>query len=330
MNEGSFSLAQNAVIDCSVIIATRNRSKEICEVLSFLRDQITEGKFFYEVIIVDNNSDDDTNRKVKALINDYPVSLEYLYESRIGKGYALNLGIEKSRGKYIALTDDDVLIPKDWLSHIYRTFEETAADGVGGPIEAEWIGERPKWLGASLIRQLAIVNHGDELFASNTLETPFVGPNMAYKRELFMKYGGFELNHKNQDYEIYRFFLSCGCKLIYQPRMKVRHKIRSSSLSKKYFAKRFFHHGMRTDAGYEERCKSSKSVLGIPIWMMRFFVQLHFEALKSFLKGSKDDALWHWLRRYYYLGAMWDRLRKRISKAEFVRTKLNMRKISEP
>ncbi len=112
----------------SVVVPAYNTESmmELC--IKSLLSQ-TYPKDRYEIIIIDNNSTDDT----ASIIKKYPVI--YLSETEIQSPYAArNKGIKHAKGEIIAFTDSDCVADKDWISNAIVAFEDPAVVAVGGPI----------------------------------------------------------------------------------------------------------------------------------------------------------------------------------------------------
>lgn len=109
----------------SVIVPFLNEEKLIERCIKALLDQdFPSGEF--ELIFIDNGSHDlspDIARR-------YPVRL--LQESQKDPYIARNRGIEAAQGEFIAFTDADCLVDRNWLSGLYRSFQENHADIVIG------------------------------------------------------------------------------------------------------------------------------------------------------------------------------------------------------
>src|ERR1043165_6456419 len=97
----------------SVIIATYNRADEVVKTLESLQGLESSGP--WEVIIVDNNSTDNTRDVVLERVNSFPVPLRYIMEKEQGRSAALNAGIRAAKGEILAITDDDVRVGPHWL-----------------------------------------------------------------------------------------------------------------------------------------------------------------------------------------------------------------------
>jgi len=104
------------MINISVIICTYNRSNSLADTLLCLTKQTYESEN-WELIVVDNNSNDNTKEIISELSKQLP-NLTYKFEPQQGLSYARNLGINSAKGEIIAFTDDDVLPEKDWLVQI--------------------------------------------------------------------------------------------------------------------------------------------------------------------------------------------------------------------
>lgn len=291
-------------IDISVIIATCKRPFSLCETLLDLAKQETEGQFTYEVIVVDNNSRDETASVVRALMPEYPVPLTCYEELEQGKAYALNKGIGVARGALLAFTDNDIRLGKDWLKIIHETFVLYHADGVGGPTKPLWVGTRPDWLSDQLVRQLGIFDHGQVSFVIKEAKHFIIGANCAYRKSLFEKYGGYEPKDTFQDVGWFLEMLKLGHKIVYRPEMTVQHKVDSSEVTINRMKRRFWLHGRNCSLGISKE-KPCRTICRIPLWTIRLTIELHFLALKEWLCGNRDEALWHWLRRYIYLGMIY-------------------------
>src|SRR5215510_15106911 len=97
----------------SIIIASYNRDSELFKTLESLKALKSTGPC--EVIIVDNNSTDNTRQVVLEAIQSFPISLRYILEKEQGRSAALNAGIREAAGEILAITDDDVRVDPNWL-----------------------------------------------------------------------------------------------------------------------------------------------------------------------------------------------------------------------
>lgn len=103
----------------SVIVPAHNEEAFIGKCLDSLMKQTLNSKFF-EVIVVDNASDDKTSKIVKK----YPVKL--VYEAKKSVVWARQKGVDSSSGEIIVSADADTCYPPDWLKTIKANFERNS------------------------------------------------------------------------------------------------------------------------------------------------------------------------------------------------------------
>ncbi len=166
--------------DCliSVVIGTYNRAELLRVALKTLAAQ-TLPLAEYEVIVVDNNSTDETARVVEEARQHLP-SLRYCFERKPGISVARNHGWRVARGHYVAFTDDDSRLPAEWLATAKRLIFRHAPAAFGGPYLACYDGPKPPWF-------------KDSYESTNVSDTKgyLVGPNLFLRRYLLEATGGF-------------------------------------------------------------------------------------------------------------------------------------------
>ena len=128
----------------SVVIATYNRADELGKTIQSLSQLRVDEP--WEVLIVDNNSSDNTKDVVLKAAETFPVPLHHLFECEQGRSAALNTGIRAAQGEIIATTDDDVRVEPDWLTNAERALQNLNCDYLGGRALPIWSGARPKWI----------------------------------------------------------------------------------------------------------------------------------------------------------------------------------------
>ncbi|MCC7189894.1 MAG: glycosyltransferase family 2 protein [Anaerolineales bacterium] len=105
-------------IEITILISTRNRINEITECLTSLRKFGYMDRADIEIIVVDNNSSDDTTSYICRSF-----SIIYLVETKSGKSASLNRGIRSSHGQFIVFIDDDVVICSEtWIDELRSNF----------------------------------------------------------------------------------------------------------------------------------------------------------------------------------------------------------------
>jgi len=233
------------MIDFTVAICTYNGAKRFPEVLERLRaceqgtklTQVDRAQIFWEVLVVDNNSADNTAKVVQDYQADWPISfpLRYCFEPQQGLAFARQRAVMEARGKFIGFLDDDNLPNSDWIATAYA-FGEThpLAGAYGGQIHGDFEVEPPSQF-KKIASFLAIVERGS---------TPFVyqrhqgilppGSGLVVRKQawcenvpirLFLtgRIGGSML--ASEDLEALLYIQKGGWEIWYNPEMEIFHKI---------------------------------------------------------------------------------------------------------
>lgn len=239
--------------DISIIIATCNRSPLLLSVLTDLsRLKGCEG-IDYEIIVVDNNSKDSTKAVVEIFQQKLPGKIRYLFESRKGKSYALNLGIAQAEGEFLAFTDDDVKVDPYWLKNILECFAKYACDGIGGRVVPYYYPDTPQWLKDNSHRLYGpIVQHdfgeGDRLYDRSQMRE-FVGANMAFRKSVLVECGGFRIDigpgqgFIGEDTDLVQRLSLNNKRLYYGSNVLIWHPVEKSRTTLRYLANWFIQIG---------------------------------------------------------------------------------------
>lgn len=181
------------MIRVSLIIPTYNRAEYLERSLETFVSQSLDKKS-YEIILVDNNSSDNTKGVFEKFHKKYPEqNWVYFFEPKQGLHYARNRGILLARGSIIVFGDDDIEASPKWLESIMDSFEKHEEIGVvGGPVYPKWNGNPPEWIydyGTKDIHCVfAYLNYGNK---SKYLEKEDIfGCNFAIKRQLAIEING--------------------------------------------------------------------------------------------------------------------------------------------
>lgn len=262
----------------SVIICTYNRERYIYNVLQ----SIAEGnlsKESYEIVLVDNNSSDNTKGECDRFMADYPeIRLHYCIEPNQGLSYARNCGIRESKGDVLAYVDDDALVNKEYLSTYADFFERNPqAVAAGGPILPEYDGcDEPEWM-SHYTRQLVT---GKLWLGEKEREFPGGafpgGGNAAYRKSVFDAIGLFnvELGRKGnsligaEEKDLFDKMTTRGMKFYYLPTAILYHLIPPKKLTQNYFNR------LTLGIGQSERYRT------LQIGKKKYLVRLAKEVIK--------------------------------------------------
>ena len=272
------------MIKLSVIIATYNRAPHLRRALESLAGQTLAPERF-EIVVVDNNSSDDTPEVCGRFAADYPwLNFMMVAEARQGVSHARNAGITNSRGEYLAFIDDDEEVNTGFAESYYRFFEShPEATVAGGEIVPLYEYTPPEWLSGYTERPIAgTLRLGGKIreFPRNRFPG---GGNMGVRRMVFERYGMFDpgLGRTGisllaaEEKELIHRFRAGGEKVFYLPEAKVLHIIPKEKLSKEYFDKVTRMIGVseriRTEAK-SDRAYRHRLVLELIKWEATFFL----------------------------------------------------------
>lgn len=220
----------------TVAVCTRDRSDDLARCLEALRAVDYEPM---EIVIVDNAPRTDSTQRLVAMHTPY---VRYVVEPRPGLNWARNRAILEARGEIIAYTDDDVVVDRGWVRALARVFAEhsevMAVTGLVVPLELETdvqlLFERYGGFGRGYDRRWYRAAPGEPVARRHGGAGKFgTGANMAYRRELFSRIGGFDPaldvgtpTNGGGDLEMFFRVLKEGHTLVYEPAAIVRHRHR--------------------------------------------------------------------------------------------------------
>jgi glycosyltransferase involved in cell wall biosynthesis len=302
-------------VKITVIVCTYNRCRTLDKAIRSVVDQAISPSLGWEILIVDNNSSDETPQLVEELRQRYPVRIRYILEQQKGVSHARNAGIREARGEILAFIDDDETAHPDWLRNLTENLYSGEWCGVGGRVLPPPFSP-PPWLSpeSSLnCGPLAIFNPRQE--AGNLNEPPF-GANMAFRRDVFDRFGGFRTDLgrvggkmiSNEDTEFGRRLLAAGLRVRYEPSALTYHPIDENRLHKGYFLNWWFNKG-RSDVRESGNPADEKSFLGMPTrwlaaltsgvvrWMVAFEPSKRFgcKLLVWAYAGQITESFYLWL-----------------------------------
>jgi glycosyltransferase involved in cell wall biosynthesis len=237
----------------TAILCTYNRCLSLARALNSLAISILPETVEWEVLVVDNNSSDQTEVVVKDFSHRFPGRFRYLLERQQGKSHALNSGICEARGDILAFVDDDVTVEPEWLQNLTGTLLDSQLAGCGGRILPQRGFVPPNWLALdgpyNLVGALcAYFDLGD---VSRELTDPPFGANMAFRKEMFARYGDFRTDLGPfpdnkigfEDTEFGRRLMAAGERLRYVPTAVVYHEVPDYRVRKEFLLKWWFDFG---------------------------------------------------------------------------------------
>ena len=264
-------------LTASVILCTYNRAQRLAKALATLDKQTVPADVSWEVLVVDNNSSDETRQVVESARASFATTLRYVFQPRQGKSFALNRGIELASGELLLFTDDDLSVHIAWLAATVQAFRHYGCIGTGGRIVAVWQQDPPRWYSESGPYQLmkAIVEY-DLGRHPMPAHTPPFGANMAFRRQAFDRYGLFRTDlgpvgrarTLGEDTEFCNRLLKAGECIMYVPEAVVYHSVEPERLTKRYFQTFYYNIG-RMQVRREEPPPYARYWFGVPRYLVR-------------------------------------------------------------
>jgi len=225
------------ISDISVVIATFNRTSDLKETLSSLKDI----KKLNELIIVDQSNNKETEKLVKSLKSK---KIKYVYSKIPSLTKARNIGVSKvsKKSKLICFVDDDVTFSKNYFQEILNVFNKyPAAKGVSAFVQPQKVAVKKF---ENFIKSLFFIEHLENekvrVISSygNTYSYRLTGiinshwlsgVNMIYKKEIF-KNQRFDENLKGyalaEDFDFsYRINKRYPNSLFITPFTKIIHRV---------------------------------------------------------------------------------------------------------
>jgi GT2 family glycosyltransferase len=255
--------------DVSVVIGTVNRCDSLGRTLESLAKQQLPDHVDFEVIVVDNNSTDETRAVVERVVKGGFTRVQYEFEARQGVSYSRNSGIRRSRSPIVAFTDDDNDVSPDWIATIVETFARRPdVDVIGGPILPRWPTAPPQWLDRRHWSPVAIVDYGAEAFRS-TAANPvcLLTANLAVRRAAFDRIGGFSPDFpRGQDHEFLIRFWRAGGQALYLPGLVAYARVQPERLDRGYHRAWHARHGrIAARMRLQEIVGPAGALLGAPV-----------------------------------------------------------------
>ena len=319
-------------MSASVIVATYKRSAELRACLAALSRIEMTGP--WEVVVVDNNSTDDTPRVVEAATRDFPTTLQYVFEAEQGRCAALNAGIRIAKGKVLAFIDDDVTVTPPWLKTAVQAFDELDCHYMGGRVRPRWDVPPPRWvleLSPRLHGVLAILDYGDTPVEFGARFVP-LGCNFAARSDAFLQAGLFDPRIGRRagtllGQEIREWCVrarAAGLKGLYVPDMIVEHLIPRERLSRRYFRRWFYWHGVSRALLYSHHGLNLESpedvslplarvphIAGVPRYLFRTCLSAATHMVLDQCRRRSARAFEHELWLWFFLGIVVQRWKRR-------------------
>jgi len=287
-------------LDITVAIPTYNGESRLPELLERLQNQLHTENLSWEIIVVDNNSTDNTAKVVQTYQQNWqcPYPLKYCFEAKQGAAYARKKAVAEAKGRLIGFLDDDNYPVSNWVVAAYNFGEKYPKAGAyGSQIHPDWEVEPPENF-KRIAPFLAITERGNLPLlyeASKKLLPPSAG--LVVRRQAWLESvpdksiltGRVKGNMlTSEDLEMLSYIQKSGWEIWYNPEMEISHKIPESRLQKDYLIPFFRGIGL---SRYVTRMVNIKQIyrpLALLSYMINDLRKITFHLLKYRTKLKQD------------------------------------------
>lgn len=206
-------------MEISIIIPTYNRKDKLEKCLQHI-DNLDYDKSDLEVIVVNDVSGDGTKRFLEKESKNKNYLKPINRENKSGIGSARNRALKEAKGKYIFFTDDDCLVPEDWIHQHHKRRKKHNVEVVNGvqyPVKMNWVEAYKTASHFQHYQDTRILKKPNTVDAIKT-------NNLSLKKEIIEEVGDFNENlERAEDTEIGRRILKAGYKAVTDPTLRVKH-----------------------------------------------------------------------------------------------------------
>jgi glucosyl-dolichyl phosphate glucuronosyltransferase len=239
--------------DLSIVLTSysMDRYGDLCELLDSIKAQTPDdsGKLLDIETIFISERCPELSQKIRVYADRIGLAGLRVIDSdqTLGLGGARNLGTQESKGTIVAFIDDDVILFPDWARQMLVSYQYDSPIGVTGAAFPRWQDKKLDWLPKRFYWLISCTEWTgwDKLTEARSLW----GMNMSLKREAFAAAGSFNtrLGYHSpiaEDLELsLRVRNATGQKFLFNPAVKVWHKVYAYRISRKFVAARAHHIG---------------------------------------------------------------------------------------
>ena len=289
----------------TVAICTWNRHRMLRRTLESMAAMTVPVGVAWELLVCDNMSTDATPAVLDEFAGRLP--LRRCVATPRGLSHARNAVVDSALGRYVAWTDDDVQVPRGWLTAYVEAFRRWPAAAVfGGPVLPLFEGTPPGWLAESIPQlgdAFAIRDFGPEPFPLELRRLPF-GANMAVRIEEQRQFryhprlgrrGGRMLS--GEETAVIAAILAQGAHGWWVPETALHHVIPQSRQTTAYL--RSYYQGKGETEVVLGAVRGHRFIAGRPLWVwrsavvaeMRYRLHRPFSAPQVWLRHLKKAAM---------------------------------------
>jgi glycosyltransferase involved in cell wall biosynthesis len=293
----------------SVAICTWNRARLLDQTLQTVAGLRIPPGVEWEVVVVNNNSPDDTERVLDAHESRLP--LRRFFEPTQGSSHARNRVVEEARGDFIVWFDDDVLVdPECIAAYLDAASRYPDATYFGGTIEPWFEVEPPASIRrhfARLAGAYAVRDFGPDVRPLKANEHPF-SANLGVRGEVQRRFrfdtrlgrvaGGLVGDDESK---MLAEMAAAGHRGVWVGTAAVKHHMPPDRLTWDYIWR--WSEGIGRGSARRQGVRACSTLFGRPRWMLREYAARRLRGLFRWALGSPG---WvdHYLRAAHFAGMM--------------------------
>ena len=234
----------------TVVVCTYNRAHQLMHVLESLACQTVDPEQL-EVIVVDNNSQDETAGIAQKHLSRFRYH-QFHQELRQGLSYARNCGWRAASGDYVAFLDDDAQAMPDWCERILAAFTTVSPTpvAVGGPIFPWYEVPPPSWFSDDF--ELRTWGNECGFLPDSRARFGFSGSNMAFPKCVLEKHHGFNPEFGmvggdmglGEEADLFSRIFEKEPYFWYDPNVRVKHWVPIRNMTVSYRLRRMYKSGL--------------------------------------------------------------------------------------
>jgi len=304
-------------------ICSYNRAGRLPPLIAALRAQ--SSPLPWEILVIDNNSSDETPAVLRELASLPGVPLRHVREPLQGIAHARNRALDEGlRSDYLLFIDDDELPEPGLVETAVDALAREGCDCVGGRVRVAFAeGCRPAWLTDDLLPFMAETDYGAEAFWVTDRDRPMWTANIGYRMAVFRNDPQlrFDLRYNRvghtlgggEDVRMFEAMMDRGLRIRYRPEMSVRHHVPLDRLRRSYFLR--IHHIAGLRRGLHGMAEYDAHPFGIPPFLLRQALVQGGRSLAAWVTGA-PDALRTTMNFTYALGILRGRWQARRAAGE--------------
>ena len=265
---------------------------------------------FFETIVVDNGSTDETKEVVDSYIGEI-CNLRYYYEEIPGLHVGRHKGLKEANASILVYADDDIEAFPTWLESIAEVFEDKRVALVGGKVLPKFESELPNWIlgmwgqngnGHRILGYLSILDLGQKVKEISPQHV--FGCNFSIRKSVLLESGGFHPDafpkrlirfRGDGESHVSNYIQSQNLKTVYNPKASVYHRVSKRRMAVEYCCRRAYNQGISDSYTAVRRAQGTITVSNEKAVAPRFRSRISriFDISREKAIAEIPGAIWH-------------------------------------